>query len=62
MTEYTVRRGDKLANDAIRHDIDEYMRHAEGYFMRLEEGASEVSRKVYLATDDSRVITEIKEK
>ena len=57
-----VRRRDKLNYGSVKHEVEEYMNYAEAYFKRLEDRGRSVTRRIYLATDDARVINEFKEK
>jgi len=51
-----VRRTDKVGTEAQFHDIREYMTHVLDYFD--EHHPPEVKRRVYLATDEPKVIDE----
>ncbi|XP_076818653.1 alpha-(1,6)-fucosyltransferase-like [Clavelina lepadiformis] len=55
-----VRRTDKIAHRiAVAHEISEYMDHVTEWFDNYEKiHAKKVSRKVYIASDDQRVVEE----
>lgn len=54
-----VRRTDKLtAHEAGYHKVTEYMTYVEEWFEMYEQKHPGVERKVYLATDDTSVLTE----
>uniref|UniRef100_A0A0N5BD57 Alpha-(1,6)-fucosyltransferase n=1 Tax=Strongyloides papillosus TaxID=174720 RepID=A0A0N5BD57_STREA len=58
-----VRRTDKIGTEASFHDVKEYMNHAEIFFREKEmEMESEISRRVFIATDDSTVISDLRKK
>ncbi|XP_054709402.1 alpha-(1,6)-fucosyltransferase-like [Uloborus diversus] len=54
-----VRRTDKVGTEAIEHHLVEYMKHVEEHFQGTELLSEQsVERRVYIATDDPRVIQE----
>ena len=55
-----VRRTDKVGTEAAYHGVDEYMKYVEEYYQELEvkEGQPTKVKRVYVASDDSRVLTE----
>ncbi|XP_044727696.1 alpha-(1,6)-fucosyltransferase [Chrysoperla carnea] len=60
-----VRRTDKIGTEAAFHSIEEYMSHVNDYYDRLELMMSTQNqqldqRRVYIATDDPKVITAAK--
>lgn len=57
-----VRRTDKVGTEAAFHGIEEYMGHIDEYFNQLELKEKVDKRRIYLATDDPKVITDAKEK
>lgn len=57
-----VRRTDKLAGEAAYHSLEEYMLHVEDYYDQLQRSQPAVIRRVFLATDDSTLLPEAKEK
>jgi len=65
-----VRRTDKVGTEAALHDIDEYMKHVDDWYHVYETRLMKEQRKipeshvrrVYLATDDSSVLPEAREK
>lgn len=58
-----IRRGDKIGTEAEFHSIDEYMVHVSEYFdieeIRLQR---KVTRKVFLASDESSVFDDLPER
>lgn len=57
-----VRRTDKVGTEAAFHRIEEYMTHVEDYFLTLEINGTTVPRRIFLASDDARVIEEARNK
>lgn len=57
-----VRRSDKINKEAKFHDLEEYMYHVEDYYKRIELEEPRQERKVFVATDDPKVIEECREK
>lgn len=57
-----VRRTDKVGTEAAFHNIDEYMNAVEEYYNQLELKEHVDKRRIYLATDDPKVISDAKEK
>ena len=57
-----VRRTDKTMTEAAFHSIEEYMYWVDLYYDRLERVQTVDQRRVYLATDDSNLLSEAKEK
>ncbi|XP_037935863.1 alpha-(1,6)-fucosyltransferase [Teleopsis dalmanni] len=57
-----VRRTDKVGTEAAFHSIEEYMTHVEDYFLTLEINGTIVPRRIFLASDDARVIDEARKK
>ncbi|CAK8685962.1 unnamed protein product [Clavelina lepadiformis] len=59
-----VRRTDKITHSiAVAHEISEYMDHVTEWFDNYEKiHAKKVSRRVYIASDDQRVVEEAKSK
>lgn len=55
-----VRRTDKVGAEAAFHSIDEYMMHVENYYETLETHEQVDRRRVYIATDDTSVISDTK--
>ncbi|KAI4462501.1 alpha- 16 -fucosyltransferase [Holotrichia oblita] len=53
-----VRRTDKVGTEAAYHSIDEYMHAVNEYYDQLELKQPVDKRRVYLATDDPKVIQE----
>lgn len=58
-----VRRTDKVGTEAAFHPVEEYMKYVEEYYQHIElkEGKLPV-KKVYVATDDSKVLGECRKK
>lgn len=57
-----VRRTDKVGTEAAFHSIEEYMTHVEDYFLTQEINGTTVPRRIFLASDDARVIEEARKK
>eukprot|EP00092_Neocalanus_flemingeri_P056917 GFUD01067532.1.p1 GENE.GFUD01067532.1~~GFUD01067532.1.p1 ORF type:complete len:447 (-),score=71.32 GFUD01067532.1:21-1361(-) len=57
-----VRRTDKLIREAKYHSIEEYMVQVELWFRKYEMSHSPVRRKIYLMTDEPKVLQECHEK
>ncbi|KAJ8938216.1 hypothetical protein NQ314_011575 [Rhamnusium bicolor] len=57
-----VRRTDKVGTEAAYHGIDEYMAHVDEYYNYLELKQAVDKRRVYLASDDPKVLTEARNK
>ena len=54
-----VRRTDKInSREAALHQVEEYMRHVEDWFRFREKINPVEERRVYLATDEPRVLIE----
>ena len=59
-----VRRTDKVGMEASFHPVEEYMKHVEEYYERLEikDGKKIDERRVYVASDDAKVLSECRRK
>ena len=57
-----MRRTDKINTEAAFHSIEEYMYWVDLYYNKLERVQTVEQRRVYLATDDSNLLPEAKEK
>lgn len=57
-----VRRTDKVGTEAAFHSIEEYMTHVEDYYLTLETNGTKQTRRIFLASDDARVIEEARKK
>lgn len=57
-----MRRTDKINTEAAFHSIEEYMYWVDLYYQKLERVQTVEQRRVYLATDDSNLLPEAKEK
>lgn len=55
-----VRRTDKVGTEAAYHGIEEYMSHVDEYYNYLELKQTVDKRRIYLATDDPKVMQETK--
>lgn len=57
-----IRRTDKVGTEAAFHPVDEYMLHVEEFYKQLELSKPLTAKRIYLASDDFRVFSEIKKK
>ncbi|XP_077299866.1 alpha-(1,6)-fucosyltransferase 8 [Arctopsyche grandis] len=57
-----IRRTDKVGTEAAFHRLEEYMNHVEEYYNQLETVEPVSKRRIYLASDDPKVIIEAREK
>ncbi|EEB15853.1 alpha-(1,6)-fucosyltransferase, putative [Pediculus humanus corporis] len=58
-----IRRTDKIGTEADFHSIEEYMKHVGDWFdQQIQNGVEINRRRIYLATDDPKVIFEAKNK
>lgn len=57
-----VRRTDKVGTEAAFHGVDEYMLAVQEYYQQLELKETVEKRRIYLASDDAKVIAEAKSK
>nr|XP_023022722.1 alpha-(1,6)-fucosyltransferase [Leptinotarsa decemlineata] len=57
-----VRRTDKVGTEAAFHSLDEYMSYVNEYYDYLELKQTVDKRRIYLASDDAKVLTEAKTK
>lgn len=57
-----VRRTDKVGTEASFHGIEEYMSEVEEYYNLLELKQQVDKRRIYLASDDPKVIADAKNK
>ncbi|XP_030841910.1 alpha-(1,6)-fucosyltransferase-like [Strongylocentrotus purpuratus] len=57
-----VRRTDKLRKEAKFHAIEEYMVYAEEFYVELEKRQEVPVRRIFLATDEARLLEEAKKK
>nr|XP_022901745.1 alpha-(1,6)-fucosyltransferase [Onthophagus taurus] len=55
-----IRRTDKVGTEASFHSVNEYMAVVEDYYDQLELKGSVEKRRIYLATDDPKVLAEAK--
>ena len=57
-----VRRTDKVGTEADFHPIQEYMTHVENYYDLLEKRQPVTKRRIYLATDEPKLLEETRKK
>ncbi|KAB7493908.1 Alpha-(1,6)-fucosyltransferase [Armadillidium nasatum] len=57
-----IRRTDKVGTEAAFHSVEEYMERAEEYYKLVSLSNPNVVRRVYIASDDPKVITEARNK
>lgn len=58
-----VRRTDKVGTEAAFHGIDEYMEHVNEWFLLQERIPNKIDkRRVYIASDDPKVLPEARQK
>ncbi len=59
-----MRRTDKIGSEAALHELSEYMAHAEEFFdiYKLMHNAGNFTKAIYLASDETAVLREAKEK
>lgn len=51
-----IRRTDKVGTEAALHNVEEYMKHVDEYYQQLEMVQPVEKRRVFLASDDPRVL------
>ncbi|XP_040079498.1 alpha-(1,6)-fucosyltransferase-like [Ixodes scapularis] len=56
-----IRRSDKYL-EAVYHDVQEYMVHVEDYYAKLSLTTHVEKKRVFVATDEPRVVNEIRKK
>jgi len=58
-----VRRTDKVGTEAAFHSVEEYMKYVDEYYDKLElKEGKQAEKKVYVATDDPKVLAECRKK
>lgn len=57
-----MRRTDKVGTEAAFHGIEEYMTEVDEYYNQLELKQNVEKRRIYLASDDPKVIADAKNK
>lgn len=57
-----IRRTDKVGTEAAFHNLDEYMRSVDEYYDQLEMVEYIEKRRIFLASDDPKVIDEARKK
>lgn len=57
-----MRRTDKVGTEASYHSVEEYMSAVDAYYDQLELKEKVDKRRIYLATDDPKVIADARKK
>ena len=59
-----MRRTDKVGTEAAYHDISEYMKYVEDYYIiyQYQNPDSNFTKRVYLATDEPSVFSDARSK
>lgn len=57
-----VRRTDKVGTEAAFHNIEEYMAEVDEYYNQLELKQNVEKRRIYLASDDPKVLADARSK
>jgi len=57
-----IRRTDKVGTEAAFHPVEEYMKYVEEWFRKQELTKSDIKRRVYVASDDPKVLGECRKK
>ena len=59
-----MRRTDKVGSEAAFHDVSEYMRYVEDYFIiyQYQNPTLKFTKRVYLATDEPSVFNDARSK
>lgn len=59
-----MRRTDKVGTEAAYHDISEYMKHVEDYYVifQYQNPTLKFTKRVYLATDEPTVFSDARSK
>lgn len=57
-----IRRTDKVGTEAAFHSVDEYMSAVEEYFKQLALTETITVKRIYLASDDPKVFSDIRNK
>ena len=57
-----IRRTDKVGTEAAFHPVEEYMKYVEEWFRKEELTHPDVKRRVYVASDDPKVLGECRKK
>jgi len=57
-----VRRTDKVGTEAAFHPVEEYMKYVEEWFRKQELTKTDIKRRVYVASDDPKVLGECRKK
>ena len=56
-----IRRTDKIGTEAAFHPVEEYMKHVEEFYVRYELTHDVEVRRVYVASDDPKVLGECRQ-
>lgn len=57
-----IRRTDKVGTEAAFHSVDEYMSAVEEYYKQLALTENITVKRIYLASDDPKVFSDIRNK
>jgi len=57
-----IRRTDKVGTEAAFHPVEEYMKYVEEWFRKQELTKPDIKRRVYVASDDPKVLGECRKK
>jgi len=57
-----IRRTDKVGTEAAFHPVEEYMKYVEEWFRKQELTNADIKRRVYVASDDPKVLGECRKK
>jgi len=57
-----IRRTDKVGTEAAFHPVEEYMKYVEEWFRKQELTKADIKRRVYVASDDPKVLGECRKK
>lgn len=57
-----IRRTDKVGTEASFHSLEEYMQHVDEYYNQLEVTQFIEKRRIFIASDDPKVIEDAKQK
>jgi len=57
-----IRRTDKVGTEAAFHPVEEYMKYVEEWFRKQELTKTDIKRRVYVASDDPKVLGECRKK
>ena len=57
-----MRRTDKIGQEAKLHPLEDYMKHAENFYGKMDQKEVSYRRIIYLATDTKSVLAEARNK